>query len=178
MDKLLLKLKHMISLINPILREKYPEEDMKILRKYGAARVDKCLKFSNEKTYNIYVFDFAWRYDNQNHHTKYTTLIEETLCDVPHTGACNNQIVFKGSEDLQKAISDFNVNRDHYININKTKANNYKSFVLSCKYLEEIEAVVPLSEELREVILGKSTALTVINPELINSIKDDFKCNQ
>lgn len=57
----------------------------------------------------------------------------------------------------------------------RQKDREYNTFLLACRYLEEVEAVVPLTEEIRKEIGGQTRALSVINPDVLKRIADDFK---
>jgi hypothetical protein len=61
--------------------------------------------------------------------------------------------------------------RDPLINKKRTE---YYSFIEACRYLEDVESVVPLSEEIRKVIGARSRNLTVISPDVLTRIKSDF----
>jgi hypothetical protein len=50
----------------------------------------------------------------------------------------------------------------------------YRGFLEACRYLEEVEQIVPLSDEVRKTIGAQSRSLTVINPDVLNRIRSDF----
>ena len=170
-EEILAAYNNVISLINPILTSKYPLEDMVVLRKYNLIRKDVCLKFNVIRNDNGLVFgiDFRWDFGDS-----FKELSNKDLAEIPYSGGCNNSIVFDGTEELLTAINLF---KELYVNrydVNMKKAAKYRSFVNTCKYLEEVEEVVALPEDMRVRITGESTAITVMNPELINSLKEEF----
>ncbi len=123
-DEVIAAMKTAITAANVILRLKYPESDMVVLR---------------------------------------------------NSGGCNNNTVFEGTKELKKVIDKFDLAVEEFTKFSKQKMSDYSSFVDTCKNLEDIEAVIPLPEELRTRITGKTSALVCINPDIIKSIASDFK---
>lgn len=174
-EEILSQFEKVFSLINPILRNKYPEEDMIILRKYKLNRIDSCLKFNLFNENGSIVFGINI-YKYHNLYQDYYDEIKDKLIDIPSSGGCRNDIVFEGTEELRVSINTLDTLIENYKESNYQKEKKYRSFINTCKYLEEIEEVLTLPENIITKIRGISTALTIMNPELINSIKEDFKC--
>ncbi len=161
---------NIIDIINVILRKYYPEEDMIILRKYKLSRQDICLKFSTPEG-GLFTIDFDYRFDGDQ-----KIIAKEKIVDIVCSGGCYNNTVFETTNKLRDLYNSFdNLYNDLYKKANK-KESEYRTFINNCKYLEEVEAIVTLPDDIREYINGKSTAITIINPDLITSIKEDFKC--
>jgi hypothetical protein len=148
---------------NAILRARYPEADMVIVRKHKLARIDKCLKFSRTETERMFYIQFEQTPD-----------IEQRLADIACYGGCYNNEVFPcdaAFEELADRREKLVAERSKLIS---DKVSQYHGFIEACRYLEEVEAVVPLTEEIRNKLGAQSRSLTVISPEVLSGIKADF----
>lgn len=161
----------LITLINPIIRKRYPEKDMIILRKYKLVKTDTCLTFHKIKDEIPVVFgiDFRWDY------SKFSETAKASIADVPQFGGCNSSIVFEGTEELEKLFHTFKNTYDSFNKKRTNKYNKYHAFVNNCKYLEDIEEVIAVPENIRFEITGKATSLSIMSQDLVNEIKEDFK---
>jgi hypothetical protein len=153
----------LLQATNAILRAKYPEEDMQTLRKYNLALVDTCLRFNRNETGRLFYLRFGGQPN-----------IDKRLADVPCRGGCHNNDVFPVDEDFEKLADTWEKMVEARVKRVSDKRIEYRGFLEACRYLEEVEAVVPLSDEIRKQIGAQSRSLAVINPEIISRIKSDF----
>ncbi len=155
-----------ISKINKVLREKYPEKDMVVLRKYGLEKYDSCLKFMETETGKIIGVELFFHLRNNN-------ISESKLVDIPFNRGCRNQDVFPISKDFANEIEEYQKKVDDYMTTKRNKLQKYNNFIIACQTIEELEKIIPLPEELRNrFIVGG--ALINVTPELLSEIKKDF----
>jgi len=57
----------------------------------------------------------------------------------------------------------------------RKKEREYTSFLNVCKYVEDVEAVIPLPEKIRAKVYGSNNSMVAINPEIVQSIAADFQ---
>ena len=155
----------LVERTNAILRAKYPEEDMPVLRKYDMNRVDACLKFTVLDTGRVFQVSF-------NH--SYSDLGAAALVDIPCVRGCYNHEIYACDKEFEVLADSFEKQIDDRHAIVAGKEREYKSFLAACRYLEEVEAVVPLTEEIRDQVGAQSRSLTLISPAVLSSIKSDF----
>jgi hypothetical protein len=157
-----LTLENTIQATNAIIREEYPESDMIVLRKYEATRVDECLKFCQTDTRRVFGVIFRG------------FPVKEKLADLPYRHGCYNGQIF-GCDAHYEAIAD---KFDHAVQrrskvLAKKKAQ-YGGFLEACRCVEDVEAVIPISEQMRQSIGAPSRALAALNPDIIHGIRTDF----
>lgn len=156
-----------IKVINLILRKEYPEADMAILRKYNATRKDTCLRFINpERPANV----FGIRLEHLD--------LIEALADIPSSGGCYSNRVFEVAPAHEQIILAYDDAQTKYRSDYNKKWSEYDTFLEACKTLDEVlEATGELPDSLLikiGAIKSEGGALTIMNPELISSIKKDF----
>lgn len=157
--------------VNNILREKYPESDMEVLRKYDAAKKDTCLKFTILDTGQVYAVDFSqW---NSHFTDEAVKVFKAHLVDVPNTGSNSNNIL-EGTEQIRDTFDSLKDDYEKYYKDRGSKINKYRTFVYTCKHLEDVEEIVVLPEHVRVLITEGTTALITMNSETIDDIKKDF----
>lgn len=164
-------MKTAIGFANKAIRETYPESDMVILRKYNLMRKDTCLKFTvdGDGVFGIDLYPRAIR--------SLSGVADALIEDIPSSGGCFNNRVFGISQDGREAIESF---KEAYLEAKSQyaqKKSKFSSFVNNAKYLEDIEEVVPLPEDVRQRITGSNSSLVAINPEIIQDIAAEFKKN-
>jgi hypothetical protein len=153
----------LLEATNAILRAKYPEADMPTLRKYKLTRVDTCIRFSRTETGRLFYLRFESQPD-----------IQTRLADIACFGGCYNNDVFACDADFEALADKWEkLGEDRAKRIAEKRAE-YRSFLEACRYLEEVEQIVPLTEEIRKTIGAQGRSLTVINPEILSRIKSDF----
>jgi hypothetical protein len=155
----------LVERANAILRAKYPEEDMPVLRKYEMTRVDSCLKFTVLEKQRV----FGVSFNPYNLH-----LGEAAIIDIPCLRGCYNHEVYPCDKDFEALADKWDKQINERTEIIGAKEIEYNGFLLACRYLEEVEAVVPLTEEIRKSIGAQGRALTILNPDVLKRIKSDF----
>ena len=153
----------LVSQVNAILRAKYPEEDMPVLRKYKVVRVDTCLRFTILGKERVFVVRL-----------QPPGQVRGAVADIPCISGCYNG-------DVYPCDKDFEILADHWTNqverrrllMDHSRVES-RAFLHACRYLEDVEAVLPISEEMRKALGAQSRSLTVINPDIISRIKSDF----
>lgn len=155
----------LIDAINKILRKKYPEQDMVIIRKYNLAHQDDCLKFQDEESGAVFSLQFGYFCTEEQ---------KKTLADIPYRRGCGSGEVFPCGTKLRAQFDELEKVTKARKDIIKNKRQEYWSFVEACRYVEEIEVVIPLPADLRTTLGQQAQSLVVISPEVINSIKADF----
>jgi hypothetical protein len=151
----------LLKATNALLREKYPEADMPVLRKYKLTRVDTNLNFNRNETGRFFRLRFGAVQE-----------IETRLADIVHTYYRNDVFPCDAAFEVladkwEKAVSDRAV-------LVSNKRAEYRGFLEACRYLEEVEQIVPLSDEIRKALEAQSRSLTVISPDILSRIRSDF----
>lgn len=155
-----------VAATNVAIRKKYPENDMKVLEKYNCTRKDGCLRFTILGTGQVFGVEFFPRYN----------VIEDIaseLAPVPTGRGCSNNDVFVISETGKKAIESFTAAKEKYNDDKAKKRAEYRAFLDVCKYVEEVDEVVPLTEELKKRYMS-GAPLVAANPELVEQIRQEF----
>lgn len=155
----------LVERTNAILRVKYPEDDMPVLRKYEMVRVDYCLRFTAPDTGRVFGVRFS-------HPTVLPT--EVKLAEIPCRSGCYNHDIYPCDTAFEALADNWEKEINERSAVIAEKEREYNSFLLACRYLEEVEAVVPLTGEIRKEIGAQGRSLTVINPDVLSRIKSDF----
>lgn len=151
-----------IEAANKAIRAKYPEKDMEVLRKYKCTRRDNCLRFVSEEG-QVFGVDFG--YEEQK---------RDRLADMPDGAGCHRGDVFPVTKTVQNTLEAYIEKRDANKYEAQRKRHEYFSFLAACKTVEEVDEVVKLPDDLRKRYLSGG-ALVAINPDVVASIKSDFK---
>ncbi len=151
----------MLKETNYAIREKYPEADMAVLRKYELARVDHCLKFQMPSGR---VDGFAFNADCE-------------VADIPNNRHCNyyNSFVFPVPEAFEKA---FDLHAQYKLEADKQEHEKYSqfiSFLNACKTVDDVLDIIPLPEDILKRLGADSTALVAVTAETVESLKATFK---
>ena len=151
----------LVTLANTAVRAKYPEADMSVFRKYpGASRVDYCLNFQDNDTGRYVRIEFDR-----------TT---EALADIPCTRGCYSHDTFPAPTALIATYDGWKLLADLSIRTREAKVQEYRSFVLACKTVEDVEATVPLPADLRQKLTGSNTSLVAVSDEIIADLRAEF----
>jgi hypothetical protein len=154
----------LLEKVNAILRAKYPEADMPVLRKYKLNRVDTCLRFTILGTERI----FGIRLQPPGK-------VKGDVADIPCTGGCySNNDIFPCDKDLEILADKWTNQVEERRLLVLKKRGEYQAFLHACRYLEDVEAVLPLSDEVRRVLGAGSRSISTISPDVIERIKSDF----
>jgi hypothetical protein len=131
----------LVERVNIILRARYPEADMPVLRKYEMTRVDSCLRFTVLDTQRVVEVAF----NPYNLH-----LGETALADIPCLRGCYNHEIYPCGEDFEALADKWEKQIEERRTVISNKEVEYNGFLPACRCLEEVEAVVPLTEKVRE----------------------------
>jgi hypothetical protein len=151
----------MLKEANAAIRSKYPEAEMAVLRKYDLARVDRCLKFQMP----------SGRVDG------FTFNADCEVADIPYNRHCSyyNSTVFPVSEAFEKAFDAHAKHKAEADKLQQEKIDQFTSFLIACKTVEDFIDVIPLPEDIRKRLGADSTALVAVTPETVKSLKATFK---
>lgn len=153
----------LVARVNAILRAKYPEEDMPVLRKYGLHTTDRCLKFTilgSDRVFGVQLFPPG--------------KVTGDIADIPCRGGCYNSEIFPCDKDFEVLADKWDKHRDERKQLIANKHTEYHAFLHACRYLEDVEGVLLISEELRRALGAQSRSLSVISQDVISRIKSDF----
>lgn len=148
-----------LTMTNNLLRKKYPESDMEVLRKWGLARVDYCLKFSFPSG-RVDGFSF----NKQDGYPK----------DIPNSRGCGNWEVFIANEELEKTINEHTKLSSENKEARFRKITDVRSLINYAKYIEDVLEVIKVPKELEQKLLAKSTSLVALSSDVIKRIQADF----
>jgi len=155
------KLDELVKHVNAVLRAKYPEADVVVFRRYDQARRDYCIKFQSANGPRIF--------------TAMLNEAGEDVADIPKLRGCYSGNTFQATEEIEKVSDQLDKLVEARQELLRQKDREYNGFLLACRYLEEVEAVVPLTDEFRKELGAQTKALAVINPDIISRIAADFK---
>lgn len=150
------------DLMNKILMKKYPPKEMEVLRKYEKTEIRTCYHGVN--------------LDNQQHvslEIPYEDRDSFSFVETPKGFDFGRGIAV--SAKLIAAFENYCEIYDNIINAHQQKNKDYWSFIESCRYVEDIEEIVPLPAKLREALGAANNALVAINAEKLKDIKSDFE---
>lgn len=154
-------LRTMIDGVNAAIREKYPEDDMVVIRKYNLERTDRCLKFQFPSGR---VDGFSFRPDAE-------------IVDMPSNRGCGygRNDVFPVSAAFEKAFDEHAKMRAENDKKQAEKSGEFIAFLAACQYVGEVLDVIPLPEGIRKRLGHSSTALVAVTPETVKSLKATFR---
>lgn len=160
--------KRLVNLTNTAIRKKYPESDMEILRKYGLALVDRCIKYQFPSGR---VDGFTFKYQNEKSEDFDISL---EITGVPYKRGCGGSDVFAVSDEFESILSEYTKLIDENSKSIDKKMRDCNSLIISAKYVEDVLEIIKVPKELKERLLGRSTAIVAISPEVTNRIKEIF----
>src|ERR1035437_5137032 len=105
----------LVSQVNAILRAKYPEEDMPVLRKYKVVRVDTCLRFTILGKERVFVVRL-----------QPPGQVRGAVADIPCISGCYNG-------DVYPCDKDFEILADKWTN--QVRSEEHTSELQSRQYL-------------------------------------------
>jgi hypothetical protein len=145
--------------ISAHMKKKYPPADMAVLEKYNQAGPDACVYVSTGGS-NYERFEFR---DN------------DPLIPVRpgRRNSCNHRtpiLLTEAEEKAIKAYFDTKKARDRDI---QQRRNDFYTLIDSALTYEELVAVWPAADALREQILGTSRAIAVMSAEVVARIRAD-----
>jgi hypothetical protein len=146
---------------NKALREKYPEADMTVLRKYKLTRTDLCLRFHFPSGR---VDGFSFKND-------------DGIVDVPRTGGCgySSNDVFPVLAAFEKAFDNHAAMKKENDKLEAEKIKSFMAFLTACRYVEEVLDVIDLPGDIRERLGQRSTGLVAVTPETVATLKKTFR---
>lgn len=145
----------LLTLINQEIRKKYPEKDMEVLRKYKLTRQDSYVKL---------------HCDTRIQGTNGVLFLDTDFKDVPEDKAYG--LVLVVDKPVMMAYDIVEKLFDKYTKTRNEKAAKFREFLNSCRYVEDVMEYVDLPISLRPI---KGTAIMAINPEVLKTIKKEFK---
>jgi hypothetical protein len=153
----------LVARVNSILRGKYPEEDMTTLRKYNLTRVDSCLRFTilgTERVFGARLLPVG--------------KVSGEVADIPCFGGCYNSEIFPCDKDFETLADRWTNQVEDRRRLVADKRVEYHAFLHACRYLEDVEAVLSLPDEIRKALGAASRSLSIISPDVLSRIKSDF----
>lgn len=138
----------------------FPPADMKVLEKYGAARVDCCIRFGGPYDHES-VFQFR---DD-----------DKSAPLLPRYNDCSSR-QYDWTTDERKALNA------HVLAVRKlhaalaAKREDYRKLIVGCRTFNEVTTIWPAAEKLRNTIIPATVeqrALAVLSEEAIARIKAD-----
>lgn len=156
--------KHLSVLLeaaNAAIREKYPEADMVILRKYKLERTDRCLTFQFP----------SGRVDG------FTFNSEAAVVDMPYKAGCGyfSSEVFPLPAAAEKAFDEYAKLKAESDKKQREKGQQFLAFLSACQTVDEVLDVIPLPDDIRKRLGHSSGALVAVTPETVKSLKATFK---
>jgi hypothetical protein len=143
--------------IHAVLVGKFPQKDMKVLARYDCAQEDAC----------IYISSGGYRNDRFEFRDgdKRIVFRPGTSCNQrsPHLLDGEAQLAFDAFQLATKA-------RDAEI---KARLSDYKALIYGANTFNEVVAVWPAADALRDSIIGSGTALMVLSGDVIDRLKVD-----
>jgi hypothetical protein len=145
--------------VHDALVEKYPQKDMRVLERYDAATADSCVYVSR----GHYDYDqFCFRDDDKR---------------IPlrpgRSGGCNSRNAFMLEGERADAYAAYTKAKEAHESAIRQRFNDYKALIYAAKTFNEVSEVWPQAEQLREAIVGTSSALVVLSNDIVARIKSD-----
>jgi hypothetical protein len=145
------------DVVSSVTVKKFPPKDMAILARYNMARPDSC----------VYISTGGSNYE------RFSFRADDARIPMRPTGGCNSHSPHLLSEDQEKIW-------DAYVVASKAdkaavaqRLGDFKTLISAARTFEELVALWPAAEELRERICGTFRALAVMSDEVLSRIKAD-----
>ena len=152
--------KQLVKEANKMIREKYPESHMKVLRQYKLTTEDRCLRYNNNETGKYFVINFY---------------SEDAIVDMPYARGCNAHDVFVATDSFDKLYEDWQaLKRQNDEDCNKKRVE-YRSFINACRNVEDVTEVVPLPPEIMEKLVTTNNAIVAVSQESIVALREEFQ---
>jgi hypothetical protein len=148
-----------------VVQSRFPVKDMKLLLKFEVAQPDKCICYSG-----YYDIDGQFRF----HHD------DKDIPLVPKSGGCHTR-GYDWSKEDREILSAYQLARQALEKAKNEKNNAYYRLINGSTTFNDIVAVWPAAEILRDKIIPQNTeqrALAVLSQEAIAMIKADNAGNK
>lgn len=149
--------------ISAHMKKRYPPADMAVLEKYGVARADDCIYVSTGGS-NYERFEFRKGDD---------------LIPVRPGGRydCNSRTPILLSDSEEKAFEAFKSAKRALDTEREQRRKDFYTLIDSARTYEELVAIWPAADQLRERILSTSRAICVMSDEVVARIRADAAFN-
>jgi hypothetical protein len=149
-----------VNLVNKIVRERFPEKDMVVLRKYNLTRKDSCVSFATDE-------------ETRRFFTIYLQEAKDNLEDVPHREYCR-EITYSVTLEQAEILEKFENIKQQKEEEFRQKYREYCSFVRACKTVEDITSVIELPQDILDKLGARQTALVAVSEEKKEELKNFF----
>lgn len=149
-----------LSQVNKLIRKKYLEEDMIVLRKYKLFAIDNCVKF---------VFPSG--------RVSGFTFNKEQPVDIPHSKRCYDRSfrdVYPATEAFEEMLEEHNKLKEESDKLYQQKIKDCQSLINFAKYVEDVLEVIKVPKDIEANLTARSTALVALSPDIIEHIQKDF----
>lgn len=145
------------NMVAALVEVKYPKSDMAILRKYDVGREDRCIYVSPGYG-NIQQFSFRHK-DSR----------------VPYVPSryCNHRTPHLMNEEQAASFDRYEALREEYKAAINRRVTNFDALIEASRTFDEVAAVWPAAEQLRERICGQSRAVSIMSEDTLARIKGD-----
>ncbi len=137
---------------------KFPKKDMDVLKKYEVARQDSCVYFSGA---GAQYGQFEFRDGDAS--TPWQ----------PQARYCNQRTPYALDEAGTEAVVSYQAALEAHTTSIKQRYADFRALIKTAVTFNELVAVWPAAEELRERIVGVGTSLLVMNDDVMARIKAD-----
>ena len=150
----------LLDAANTAIRQRYPEEDMAVLRRYDTTHIDRCVKFQFP----------SGRVDGF-----YFPSEEAGLADMPYRRHCLTHAAFAvDDEAIEVAFDAYHTARTANDKEQRQRGTVFDAMLQAAKTLEDVMEAVELPAELLERLGRKSTALIALSSDDLKRLKQDF----
>jgi hypothetical protein len=147
------------SAVQAAVLEKYPQKDMEVLKKYNAACGDACVYISLEGFGDYRKFCFR----NE----------DKRIPLRPSSSGCNYRNPLLLEKARAEAVRSFEKAQAERKALFDERISDFKSLIYTARTFNEVAAVWPKAETLREAIVGTSSALVTLSEDVVKRIQSD-----
>jgi hypothetical protein len=145
--------------VNKLMEKRYPAEDMAVLKRYGQAQADSC----------IYVSTGGSDYD------RFSFRADDPLIPIRpgSRNTCNNRtpLYLEGKDG--EAWAAYRAAKKADEDGRQQRRNDFHTLINHALTFEELLALWPAADALRERILGTSRAISVMSEDVVARIRAD-----
>ena len=152
----------LIDNINTIIRGEYPESDMQVLRKYGLAKKMTFIEFIIPETGHVFGYSI-----NHSQIRDFSDLI----VDAPYEVEKGSNMIFRSTAEFKDRLAANIIMADTARKIVLQKNKICSDILNRCLYLEDVDALMVLPQDIRDTIIGVSTASKGFDST--NTMKED-----
>lgn len=148
------------AIVLVVVRDKYPPKDMKVLDKYKVARHDTCIRYGAR-----YDSDSAFHFKDD----------DKDVPLVPGISDCSGR-TYEWTAEHRSVLDEYQLAREALKKARKEKFDAYKRLVTGSRTFNDVVAVWPAAEALRDRIVPETNqqrALAVLSAEAIAMIRAD-----